>query len=67
MWHAWFIKLKIKSLEKLENQYEWEKEHLPNLTGTIFASKPKGSLSKLGKRQKSYADYESWNPDNKLR
>ena len=39
-----------------------KKEHLPNLTGTIFASKPKGSLSKVGKREATHADYESWKP-----
>ena len=42
--------------------YEWQKEHLPNLTGTAFAVKPQGSLLEKGSRQKSAADYESWIP-----
>lgn len=43
----------------------WEKPHLPNLTGTIWAYRPKGSLDKSGVRAKSSSDYESWNPDTK--
>ena len=43
-------------------KYSWQKEHVPNLTGTIYATKPQGSLSKLGKRKRSHADYVSWTP-----
>ena len=45
-------------------RYVWECSE-PNLTGTIYAKKPKGSLSQVGLRQKSSADYESWKPKNK--
>ena len=41
----------------------FEKEHLPNLTGTVHAWRPKGSLTRGGKRNKVAADYEAWTPD----
>ncbi len=39
-----------------------KKNIYPNLTGTAFAIKPKGSLLDKGSRQKSVADYEAWTP-----
>ena len=64
MWHAWLHYIEEKVPTKKRKVYEWQKSHIPNLTGTIFAIKPKGSLSKLGEREKSYADYEPWKPKN---
>jgi len=43
--------------------HAWEKEHRPNLTGTLHAYKPKGSLDRGGVRDKVAADYEAWSPD----
>jgi len=43
--------------------YGWEKEHRPNLTGTVHAYKPKGSLDRGGVREKIASDYEAWSPD----
>jgi NADH:ubiquinone oxidoreductase subunit len=40
----------------------WEKDHLPNLTGTIHAYRPQGSLARGGDRQKATGDYEAWVP-----
>ena len=40
----------------------WEKDHLPNLTGTIHAYRPQGALSRGGERQKATGDYEAWIP-----
>ena len=62
MWHAWLHKITSKPPLKRRKIYEWQKDHLPNLTGTAFAVKPKGSLLEKGFRQKSSADYESWIP-----
>ena len=61
-WHAWLHKIISKPPLKRKKLYEWQKEHLPNLTGTAFAVKPQGSLLDRGFRQKSAADYESWTP-----
>ena len=41
---------------------EWEKPHLPNLTGTPMAYVPPGSERGRGKRDHSTGDYEAWTP-----
>ena len=41
----------------------WEKPHLPNLTGTIYASRPQGSLAETGERPRATGDYEAWRPE----
>lgn len=42
----------------------WEQDHKPNLTGTLHAYRPKGSLSAGSdrKRQRTSGDYEAWTP-----
>jgi NADH:ubiquinone oxidoreductase subunit len=40
----------------------WEKPHRANLTGTLGAYRPKGSLAEGGARADSSGDYESWTP-----
>ena len=41
----------------------WEKGHLPNLSGTIHAYRPAGSIARGGERQKATGDYEAWKPE----
>lgn len=41
----------------------WEKPHLPNLTGTRHAYRPKGSLAGAGERAPASSDYLPWRPD----
>lgn len=41
----------------------WELPHVPNLTGTPGAWRPKGSLARPGERAKATGDYEAWTPD----
>jgi NADH:ubiquinone oxidoreductase subunit len=41
----------------------WEKDHHPNLTGTLFAWRPKGSIARGGERQAATGDYEAWRPE----
>jgi NADH:ubiquinone oxidoreductase subunit len=41
----------------------WEKDHKPNLTGTIHAWRPKGSITRGGERARATGDYEAWRPD----
>ena len=43
-------------------RYPWQKEHLPNLTGTAAAYRPAGSILRGGAREPSTADYEAWRP-----
>lgn len=42
--------------------YPWEKDHVPNLTGTSGAYRPPGNLSGRG-RDRATGDYEAWRPD----
>lgn len=44
-------------------KYPWEKEHLPNLTGTDLAYRPPGSVLRGGHRAAATGDYEPWTPD----
>jgi NADH:ubiquinone oxidoreductase subunit len=41
----------------------WEKDTQPNLTGTVHAWRPKGSIARGGERQKAAGDYEAWRPE----
>lgn len=63
-WHGWLHHMydDAPSEVPLKTQ-SWEKDHHPNLTGTIYAYKPQGSLDKGGVRQKVSGDYEAWSPD----
>ncbi len=63
-WHGWLHHMydTPPSEEALFTQ-PWELEHRPNLTGTVHAYKPKGSLANGGQRAKVAGDYEAWSPD----
>jgi NADH:ubiquinone oxidoreductase subunit len=41
----------------------WEREHEPNLTGTLWAWRPRGSIARGGERSPTTGDYEPWIPD----
>ena len=41
---------------------EWEKPHLPNMTGTPDAYRPQGSTLKAGTRPRAGGDYGAWTP-----
>jgi NADH:ubiquinone oxidoreductase subunit len=41
----------------------WEKEHLPNMSGTPDAYRPQGSLARTGHRPAATGDYEAWKPE----
>ena len=40
----------------------WEKEYVPNLTGTPEAYRPPGSLAEGGQRDRATGDYVPWRP-----
>ena len=62
-WHGWLHHTfdKPPTQEPLRRR-AWEKDHRPNLTGTRFAYRPPGSLSRGGERAKATGDYEAWSP-----
>ncbi len=41
----------------------WEKDPLPNLTGTSLAYRPPGALEAGGRRIAATGDYEAWSPE----
>lgn len=43
---------------------EWEKPHLPNMTGTSQAYRPQGSTLASGRRPAATGDYVAWSPDD---
>ncbi|MEE2878663.1 MAG: NADH:ubiquinone oxidoreductase subunit NDUFA12 [Pseudomonadota bacterium] len=63
-WFGWLHHtLENPPTEAPLNRRTWETDHKPNMTGTLFAYRPDGSLKESGKRQKSDSDYEAWTPD----
>jgi len=63
-WHGWLHHMydDAPSDVPLKTQ-DWELPHQPNLTGTVYAYKPKGSLDRGGQREKVAGDYEAWSPN----
>ena len=63
-WHGWLHHTfdEPPTVEPLKRQ-AWEKDHLPNLTGTVHAWRPQGSIARGGERQKASGDYEAWRPE----
>lgn len=61
-WHAW-LHYTVKDVPDVEGPvYEWQKEHLPNLTGTDLAYRPPGHNLSERPRAKTGGDYEAWAP-----
>jgi NADH:ubiquinone oxidoreductase subunit len=42
---------------------EWQKPHIPNMTGTPRAYRPKGSTLGKGVRPSATGDYKAWSPE----
>ena len=63
-WHGWlhytFDEPPTKAPLKRK---AWEQDHVPNLTGTIWAWRPKGAIGRGGERAKATGDYEAWGPE----
>ncbi|MBC6440372.1 MAG: NADH:ubiquinone oxidoreductase subunit NDUFA12 [Rhodospirillales bacterium] len=63
-WHAWLHRTinEPPSASPLLAK-DWEKTHLPNLTGTKAAYLPQGHVLRGGKRAAATGDYEAWQPE----
>ena len=62
-WHGWLHHMYAdRPSEKPLKTQEWELPHRPNMTGTVYAYKPEGSLDRGGVREKTASDYEAWSP-----
>ena len=63
-WHGWLhYTFDAPPTEVPLERKSWETDHKPNLTGTIHAYHPQGSLAETGERAKAASDYEAWRPD----
>jgi NADH:ubiquinone oxidoreductase subunit len=63
-WHGWLHHTfeQPPTIEPLMRR-GWEKDYIPNLTGTIEAWRPSGSLARTGERPPATGDYQAWRPD----
>lgn len=63
-WHGWLHHtFKEPPTVAPFKEKAWEKEHVPNLTGTEGAYRPDGSLLAGGVRPKATGDYQAWKPE----
>ena len=63
-WHGWLHHTLSEPPTKAPlDRRDWETDHKPNMTGTPYATQPKGAMSSQTTRQKSAGDYEAWTPD----
>lgn len=61
-WHAWLHYMTDKPIDESLRR-PWQKDHVPNLTGTRAAYRPPGSVLSGGQRRRSVGDYEPWSPE----
>lgn len=62
-WHGWMhYKTDVPPTEDRYSAHEWEKPHVPNLTGTAAAYRPRGSILTPQSRPEVTGDYDAWSP-----
>lgn len=63
-WHAWLHHTVDEPLAESAAQVRpWQKEHRPNLTGTLGAYRPAGHDAMGGQRAAATGDYQAWSPN----
>jgi NADH:ubiquinone oxidoreductase subunit len=62
-WHGWLHGTADASPKAGAPRHDWQKDHLPNLTGTELAYRPPGHTLAGGKRAPATGDYEPWTPN----
>jgi NADH:ubiquinone oxidoreductase subunit len=60
-WHRWLHKT-TNDVPKDIKKRDWEKPHLPNLSGTEYSYAPKGHIKKGHNRNEATGDYIAWEP-----
>jgi NADH:ubiquinone oxidoreductase subunit len=64
-WHGWLHHtVDVAPTEEAYKPHEWEKPHIPNMTGTPAAYRPSGSTLASGRRPAATGDYQPWTPGN---
>ena len=62
-WHGWLHHLVERPVPiNMIKRWPWEKNHFPNLSGTIYAYRPRGHFFAGGKRDVATGDYVAWKP-----
>jgi NADH:ubiquinone oxidoreductase subunit len=61
-WSAWLHHVTAEPPTGEQPEIPWEKEPVPNLTGTALAYRPPGHPLRGGKRDHATGDYEAWTP-----
>jgi NADH:ubiquinone oxidoreductase subunit len=68
-WHLW-MRHTIDAVPQVDltksgdlTKKSWQKDYLPNLSGTEAAYHPAGSLARGGVRAPATGDYEAWSPN----
>ncbi|WP_127143443.1 NADH:ubiquinone oxidoreductase subunit NDUFA12 [Pelagibacterium montanilacus] len=63
-WHGWMHhRTDVAPSEAVYQAREWEKPHLPNMTGTAQAYRPEGSILTPASRPRVSGDYDAWSPE----
>ena len=63
-WHSWLHHTSEAPLtESAAQPRPWQKEHVPNLTGTPEAYRPQGHDLRGRRRAAATGDYEPWRPE----
>jgi len=62
-WHGWLHHTHDDLPSPDTVKKSWQKDYLPNQSGTEGAYHPSGSLVTGGARQSSTGDYEAWRPN----
>ncbi|MCH2546710.1 MAG: NADH:ubiquinone oxidoreductase subunit NDUFA12 [Alphaproteobacteria bacterium] len=62
-WHGWLHYTHDAPMNVEESQrWDWQKPHLPNLSGTKYAYVPPGHVLRGAERDRAISDYEPWRP-----
>lgn len=62
-WHGWIHhRTDTPPTAESYRRRDWQKSHKPNMTGTVAAYRPKGSLASAEGRPAVTGDYDAWTP-----
>src|SRR5437764_11722876 len=64
-WYGWIHHtVDVPPVEEDYRPREWQKPHMPNMTGTPAAYRPPGSTLGRGRRAPATGDYQRWTPES---
>ena len=64
-WHGWMHhRTDVSPADEQYKPRDWQLPHLPNMTGTGAAYRPKGSILNPAERPRVTGDYDAWSPES---